>query len=97
MRVEDGDGVNRAAAPAAAGLCPGAAAGALCRAGPDTKVRLEEEGRAQGGATCAAAREKDDPSIWQPNQCLRSAEPGLRHSRGGTCISQPDCATEVVA
>ena len=29
---------------------------------------------------------------WQPNQCLRSAEPDLWHSRGGASISEPDCA-----
>jgi hypothetical protein len=55
LRFEDGDGVNRAAATAAADLCPGAAAGAVCRAGPDPKVCLEEEGCAQGEAACAAA------------------------------------------
>ena len=58
LRFEDGDGVNRAAT-AAADLRPGAAAGALCGAGPDTKVRLEEEGRAQGEAACAAAQDDD--------------------------------------
>jgi hypothetical protein len=44
LRFEDGDGVNRAAATAAADLCPGAAAGALCGAGPDAEAaRFEEE------------------------------------------------------
>jgi hypothetical protein len=59
LRFEDGDGVNRAAATPAADLRPGTAAGALRRAGPDTKVRLEEEGCAQGEAACAAAQDDD--------------------------------------
>ena len=60
MRFEDGYGGKRAAATPAAGLCPGAAAGAVRGAGPDAEVRLEEEGRAQGEATCAAAQDDDD-------------------------------------
>jgi hypothetical protein len=96
LRFEDGDGVDRAATTA--GLYTSAATGTLC--GPsrtDAEVRLEETAGAQGAAPCATAREKDDPSIWQPNQCLRSAEPDLRHSRGGASISQPDCAAIKIA
>jgi hypothetical protein len=57
LRIEDGDGVNRAAATPAADLCPGAAAGALCGAGSDAEaVRLEEK----AGPSRAASREEDD-------------------------------------
>ena len=107
LRFEDGDGVVRASAAApGARLHASAAAGTLC--GPpcaDAEVRLEETAGAQGAAPCATAREKDGNHYhdydrastsarrtWQPNQCLRSAEPDLRHSRGRASISEPDCA-----
>jgi len=61
LRFEDGYGGKRAAATPAAGLCPGAAAGAVRGAGPDAEVRLEEAAGAQGEATCAAAQ--DDASL----------------------------------
>jgi hypothetical protein len=58
LRFKDRDGGNRAAAAApAAVLRPGAAAGTVCGAGPDTKaVRLEEE----AGPSRAPSRAEDD-------------------------------------
>jgi hypothetical protein len=114
MRAENGDGRNRAAAPATrTGLHASSAAGALCCPRADAEVRLEETAGAQGAAPCATAREKDEndhhdydrasassspgASVRRPNQCLRSAEPDLRHSRGGASISKSVCAAiEVV-
>ena len=59
MRFKDGYGGKCAATPAPAGLCPGAAAGAVRGTGPDAEVRLEEAAGAQGEATCAAAQDDD--------------------------------------
>jgi hypothetical protein len=115
MCAENGDGRNRAAAPATrTRLHASATAGALRCPRADAEVRLKETAGAQGAATRATAREKDENDhhdydrasasssgesarIWQPNQCLRSAEPDLRHSRGGASISKSVCAAiEVV-
>ena len=57
LRFKDGYGGIRPAAPAPAGLCPGAAAGAVCGTGPDAEaLRLEEE----EGPSRAASRKEDD-------------------------------------
>ena len=58
LRVEDGDGVHRAAAASTpAGLCPGTAAGAVCGAGPGTEAVCLE---AEAGPPCAAPRNAAD-------------------------------------
>ena len=58
LRFEDGDGIDRAAAPApSTGLHASAAAGTLCGARADAEAVCFQ---AEAGAACAAPREEDD-------------------------------------
>ena len=58
LRAEDGDGVDRAAAPAPrAGLYASAAAGTVCGTRPDAEAVCVE---AEAGPPCAAPRQEDD-------------------------------------
>ena len=57
MLVKDRDGRNCAAAAPAAVLCPGAAAGAVCGAGPGTEALCVEE---EAGPPRAAPRNEEN-------------------------------------